>query len=100
MKKGWNLLIVGLLICLLASTTALANVKITYWTGWGGDELEDLKVVIEEFNQANEDIEVETTTIFGAYEKLLTAIAGGRGPDVVSAIWGSQLAALAHHGAL
>ena len=100
MRKGWNLLIVGLLICLIGSTTALAKVKITYWTGWGGDELEDLKVVIEEFNQANADIEVETTTIFGAYEKLLTAIAGGRGPDVVSAIWGSQLAALAHHGAL
>ena len=100
MRRKWNLLILGLLVCMLASSTALAKVKITYWTGWGGDELEDLKVVIEEFNQANPDIEVETTTIFGAYEKLLTAIAGGRGPDVVSAVWASQLAALAHHGAL
>ncbi|NLA57354.1 MAG: ABC transporter substrate-binding protein [Firmicutes bacterium] len=100
MRRTWNLFVVGLLVCLLVSGTALAKVKITYWTGWGGEELEDLKVVIEEFHKANPDIEVETTTIFGAYEKLLTAIAGGRGPDVVSAVWASQLAGLAHHGAL
>lgn len=98
-------LTVILLLTFMASmfsvTTAYAKVKITYWTGWGGSELEDLKKIIDEgFNKKRTDIEVETVTIFGAYEKLLTAIAGGTVPDVVSAVWDSQLASLAARDAL
>lgn len=99
-----RLLTVVLLLTFVVSifTTAYAEkVKIVYWTGWGGSELEDLKKIIDEgFNKKRTDIEVETVTIFGAYEKLLAAIAGGTPPDVVSAVWDSQLASLAARGAI
>ncbi len=96
--KGLSLVVVLAVMLTLTSTAMAEKVTITYWSGWGGSELEDLKVIIEEFNQSHPNIQVETTTIFGAYEKLLTAIAGGRSPDVVSAVWASQLAGLAHNG--
>lgn len=100
-KRLRFLFLLLLVLCLLVPGTALAKVKITYWTGWGGSELEDLKKIIDEgFNKKRTDIEVETVTIFGAYEKLLAAIAGGQSPDVVSAVWDSQLASLAARGAL
>lgn len=98
-----HLLSIIIVLCLLVAISSAAvaeKVTITYWTGWGGDELEELKKIIDEFNQSHPRIQVETTTIFGAYEKLLTAIAGGRSPDVVSAVWASQLAALAHNGGI
>ncbi len=99
-KKSTLLVIVLMVALTLSFTTLAAKKEIEYWSGWGGTELEDLKVIIEEFNEANPDFVVKTTTIFGAYEKLLTAIAGGEAPDVVSAVWDSQLAALAERGAL
>jgi multiple sugar transport system substrate-binding protein len=40
------------------------------------------------------------TTVFGQYEKVLTAIAGGNPPDVVSAVWLHQLVQVASQGAL
>ncbi|HHY97718.1 MAG TPA: ABC transporter substrate-binding protein [Firmicutes bacterium] len=94
-----GLILILTLLCFAGSAMA-KKVTITYWTGWGGSELEDLKKIIDEFNKSNPRVQVETTTIFGAYEKLLTAIAGGRAPDVVSAVWASQLAALAHNGGI
>ena len=101
--KVISLLIVSTLLLALAigTSSASSKVKILYWTGWGGSELEDLKKIIQEgFNDKRSDIEVETQTIFGAYEKLLAAIAGGVAPDVVSAVWDSQLASLAARGAI
>lgn len=101
-------LVVGLVvggIVMLQQTpveeTVVEEVNIMYWTGWGGTELEDLQEIIQTgFNEKRLDIEVETRTIFGAYEKLLAAIAGGVAPDVVSAVWDAQVAGLAARGAL
>lgn len=95
------LCVVLLTLATLTSGAATARTKILYWTGWGGSELEDLKRIIEEgFNKQQDAIEVETVTIFGAYEKLLAAIAGGQAPDLVSAVWEYQLPSLAARKAL
>lgn len=77
------------------------KVEIDYWTGWGGVELEEVQRLIErEFNAKSKTIKVNVVTIFGNYEKLLTAFASGSVPDVTSAVWDYQLAALASKGAL
>jgi len=100
-KKFLSVVLLGVFLLSLSSSVYAEKVKILYWTGWGGSELEDLKKIIDEgFNKKRSDIEVETVTIFGAYEKLLAAIAGGTPPDVVSAVWDSQLASLAARGAI
>jgi ABC-type glycerol-3-phosphate transport system substrate-binding protein len=40
------------------------------------------------------------TTVYGQYDKVLTAIAGGNPPDVVSAVWLNQLMSMAGRGGL
>lgn len=94
--------VLAMLLVLLVSAVAFAEpVKIEYWTGWGGEELDDIqKYVIDEFMKENPDIIVETSTIFGSYDKLLTAIAAGTPPDVVSAVWETRIPGLAERGAL
>ena len=84
-----------------AAATSSDPVEIHYWTGWGGSELKDLEKIIEEgFNKKQSAIHVKTTTIFGAYDKLLAAIASGNSPDVVSAVWDTQIIALGAQGAI
>ncbi len=90
-----------LLVLMLSAAVAANPVTIQYWTGWGGAELEDIiTYVIDPFMEDNPDIIVETSTIFGSYDALLTAIAAGTPPDVVSAVWETQVPGLAARGAL
>ena len=101
-RRGWVLasLLVAMVIAVSAYIPAGAKVKIIYWHGWGGEEKQVLDEVVAEFNRANPDIEVEAVTIFGSYDKLLTAIAAGSPPDVTSAVWWYQVPELASRGAL
>lgn len=68
---------------------------LNYWTGWSGFEFDELQKMVDKFNEENENIFVNMTTVFGQYEKVLTAIAGGNPPDVVSAVWLHQLVSIA-----
>ena len=68
---------------------------LNYWTGWSGFEFDALQAEVDKFNEAHEDVFVNMTTVFGQYEKVLTAIAGGNPPDVVSAVWLHQLVSMA-----
>ena len=69
---------------------------LNYWTGWSGFEFDELQRQVDKFNEANKDkIFVNMTTVFGQYDKVLTAIAGGNPPDVVSAVWLHQLVSMA-----
>lgn len=69
---------------------------LNYWTGWSGFEFDELQAQVDKFNEANAgDTFVNMTTVFGQYEKVLTAIAGGNPPDVVSAVWLNQLVSMA-----
>lgn len=92
---GMSALPSGLMGASLAQQAAL-----TYWTGWSGFEFDALQALVDQFNSEHPDISVEMTTVFGQYEKVLTAIAGGNPPDVVSAVWLRQLVQIASQGAL
>lgn len=74
---------------------------LNYWTGWSGFEFDELQKLVDTFNEAHKDqIFVNMTTVFGQYEKVLTAIAGGNPPDVVSAVWLRELVSMAARGGL
>ena len=83
-----------------AAPAAGGKAKLEYWTGWGGYEFDALNKLVKEFNGQSKLGEVNMTTVFGQYEKVLTAIGAGNPPDIVSAVWMSQLAAMASKGAL
>ncbi|MFN8493429.1 MAG: extracellular solute-binding protein [Caldilineaceae bacterium] len=69
---------------------------LNYWTGWSGFEFDELQKLVDKFNTEHKDkIFVNMTTVFGQYDKVLTAIAGGNPPDVVSAVWLHQLVSMA-----
>ncbi|MXV94128.1 MAG: extracellular solute-binding protein, partial [Chloroflexi bacterium] len=81
-------------------TYAQEQAFLNYWTGWSGFEFDVLQGLVDQFNEENPDVYVNMTTVFGQYEKVLTAIAGGNPPDVVSAVWLHQLVQIASQGAL
>lgn len=73
---------------------------LNYWTGWSGFEFDALQAQVDKFNDSHDDVFVNMTTVFGQYEKVLTAIAGGNPPDVVSAVWLRQLVSMAARNGL
>ena len=81
-------------------TYAQEQAFLNYWTGWSGFEFDVLQGLVDQFNEEHGNIYVNMTTVFGQYEKVLTAIAGGNPPDVVSAVWLHQLVQIASQGAL
>ena len=79
------------------TTNAATNdaLILNYWTGWGGVEFEALQKAVDRHNLENPNRFFTMTTVYGQYDKVLTAIAGGNPPDVVSAVWLHQLASMA-----
>src|SRR5689334_18553898 len=75
--------------------TPSGQVFLNYWTGWSGFEFDALQKLVDKFNKEHPTIFVNMTTVFGQYDKVLTAIAGGNPPDVVSAVWLNQLSSMA-----
>ncbi len=75
-------------------------VEIIYWTGWSGHEFEVQKKLVDRFNATHKDVHVKILSVFGSYQKVTIAFAGGDTPDVLSAIWAEQLAGYAMRGAL
>ena len=76
------------------------KVFLNYWTGWSGFEFDALQKLVDKFNTEHPNIFVNMTTVFGQYDKVLTAIAGGNPPDCVSAVWLHQLVSMAGRGGL
>jgi multiple sugar transport system substrate-binding protein len=109
---GMGLAVTGLVGCAPAATPAPAgsptqapaadngNVFLNYWTGWSGNEFDALQKAVDKYNAANPKAFVNMTTVFGQYDKVLTAIAGGNPPDVVSAVWLHQLVSMAGRNGL
>jgi multiple sugar transport system substrate-binding protein len=73
---------------------------LNYWTGWSGFEYDELQKLVDKFNGEHPEIFVNMSTVFGQYDKVLTAIAGGNPPDVVSAVWLRQLVSMAARNGL
>lgn len=91
---------VGLGTTLAFSRVGLAQNQafLNYWTGWSGFEFDVLQSLVDRFNAENPATFINMVTVSGQYDKVLTAIAGGNPPDVVSAVWLSQLVSMAAHG--
>lgn len=75
-------------------------VEIVYWTGWSGHELELQQKLVDEFERTHPHIRVRLLSVFGSYQKVRIAFAGGDTPDVCSAVWATELAGYAMRGAL
>ncbi len=108
---GVGLAAAGLAACAPAAAPAAAGptqapaagsgqVFLNYWTGWSGIEFDALQKSVDKYNAANPKAFVNMTTVFGQYDKVLTAIAGGNPPDVVSAVWVHQLVSMAGRNGL
>lgn len=96
-------LAVLLVACLSAGCgrrAAPGPTEIVYWTGWSGHELDVQQQLVAEFNRSHPDIRVRMLSVFGSYQKVRIAFAGGDVPDVCSAVWSDELAGYAMRGAL
>lgn len=100
MASGTAAAIAGLPHIVRADRLAQDQAFLNYWTGWGGFEFDVLQGLVDQFNTDNPSIFVNMSTVFGQYDKVLTAIAGGNPPDVVSAVWLHQLVSMAARGGL
>lgn len=68
-----------------ASAPASSGIIVEWWHGWGGTvALSTLQKVTDEFNAQNLDFTAKRTQVQNISDKLLTAIAGGTPPDVVT----------------
>jgi multiple sugar transport system substrate-binding protein len=79
---------------------ASGKTEIVYWTGWSGHEFDVLQKLVDEYNNTHPDVHVRMLSVFGSYQKVRIAFAGGDTPDVCSAVWAEELAGYAMRGAL
>ncbi len=95
MKK--NVLVV-LVFLIVFSTAVYAKVKLEFWHMWTGHEAAALQEIVDEFNKSQNQIEV--VLVSADYQKQLTALAAGTGPDIGGNFafnvpaWGSEGAML------
>ncbi len=78
------------------------RVVVDYWEKWTGNEAEQMKSVVADFNRtvgADKGIYVRFVSTSNIDHKTLTAIAAGVPPDVAG-LWDTQLAQYAAQGAL
>ncbi|MGM0500745.1 MAG: ABC transporter substrate-binding protein, partial [Bacillota bacterium] len=79
-------LVLALITILVGFTSgAMAEVvTVDYWNLFGGGDAEFMDEIVEEFNAAHENIEVDVTRLEWEeyYTKLKTATASGNGPDI------------------
>jgi len=83
---------------LLAAQPALSETTITWWQFWTDPTIKPvISSMVEEFEQANPEIDVELTDLTWAngHEKIAIAFASGKGPDIVElgSDWIAQFAA-------
>ncbi|MGC8890431.1 MAG: ABC transporter substrate-binding protein [bacterium] len=86
---GKKLLIgfISALLVLSSLTFAFAKTTVTFWSVFTGDPYKSsIQHIVDEFNKQNPDIEVKVTLVAASavtdVSKLMTAVAGGVGPDI------------------
>lgn len=75
-------------------------VEIVYWTAWTGHEFDVQKKLVREFNDSHPKIHARIISTGANHQKVNIAFATGSGPDVCSAVWGTELAGYAHRKVL
>ncbi len=79
MKRG-VLITVILISLIIVPTNLFGRVKLEFWHMWTGHEANVLQEVVDEFNKSQDKIEV--VLVSADYQKQLTALAAGAGPDI------------------
>jgi len=97
-------------ICLMLSLIVLAGcsnssagndgkVTIDFWYTWGGDEAEEMKKLIQEYNDSQDEVFVKGLSQ-GDVQKQMTSIVGGNPPDLASHPDENKIATWAERGAI
>lgn len=109
MKTKWQGKFARIVICLMigilvtaVSVPALAAEKVTikYWMPWGGMWQEQEQQVIDSWDNPNIKVDLVHVSYTGFQEKLMTAIAAGSPPDVVTIFSYQYQMTLAQQGVL
>lgn len=84
MNKKLLFLILIVLLAVFSTNVVAEVVTVDYWNLFGGGDAEFMDQIVEEFNAAHENIEVDVTRLEWEeyYTKLKTATASGNGPDI------------------
>ena len=84
MKKVLFLVVLVAVMVGLTSNVMAEAVTVEYWNLFGGGDAEFMDALVEEFNAAHDDIDVDVTRLEWEeyYTKLKTATASGNGPDI------------------
>ncbi len=69
--------------CSAASDSSDGRKEVTMWGSWSGDQVKQIEVMTDAFNASQKKYTVKYVPQQDTEKKLLTAIAGGKVPDVV-----------------
>jgi ABC-type glycerol-3-phosphate transport system substrate-binding protein len=82
-----------------ASATGDGRVVVNYWEKWTGFEADAMRTVVDEFNRAQDRIEVRFLSVSQIDVKLMLATSGGNPPDVAG-LWSHSVTDFSEKGAL
>lgn len=83
----------------VSRTARKDRVTVIYWEKWTGAEADEMRKVVNAFNESQDGIFVKYLSISGVDQKTLLATSGGNPPDVAG-IWQQQVFQFADAGAL
>lgn len=99
----WRITLVTCIILALlrTATSDASKTRVVYWHAWTQQWEQMVNHVVREFEASHPDIDVEPAIVSGnLIEKLVTAIAAGVAPDVITVYAGSNIPPLAAKGLL
>jgi multiple sugar transport system substrate-binding protein len=83
----------------LPSQAKAEKVVISYWEKWSGFEADAMRTIIDDFNRAQDRIEVRFLSVSPIDVKLMMAASAGSPPDLAG-LWSHSLPDFAEKGAL
>lgn len=94
-------LLISAVFILLINMSSFAKTKISWWQFWTDPNIKPvIQQMVDKFEQANPDIEVELTDLTWAngHEKIVISFASGTGPDIVElgSDWIAEFASNGH----
>lgn len=82
--KRFLTMVLLLTLVFVPMQSTFAATKVVFWNNFSGGDGEFMSAMVEEFNTAHPHIEIEVSGVTwdDYYNRLLTSVAGGIGPDV------------------
>ncbi|HEX6970875.1 MAG TPA: ABC transporter substrate-binding protein [Limnochordia bacterium] len=85
-------------ICALAAAAGAAPIRVVYWDKWGsGSDRAAIEEMVQAFNAAQDEIEVEYVVPADLLNNFITASAGDAAPDIIG-MWNHRTAPMADAG--